>query len=401
MSTFTFPNRIFIPRNINMYSPNRYSATAYEYNENIDLAEWIQDRINNNYIVIPSTNNVLQNGNTFGGPMLIGTNDNQDLRLETNAIVRATINGSGNMGVGVAPTTSRLTVEQSGSNNALTIQNGTNPTIMVTDGTVQSRMQVINGASSNIGTVSGHPLNLITSGVTRLTVGASGNVGIGTTNTNASLQLSNTVSNRRIILWEDGNNDHQYWGFGVNGGIMRYQVSANTVSHVFYSGNGTSESNELMRITGMGRVCIGTSTPNGADLLTVNGSIAATSGSITVFSDKDVKSEINEYNYGLEEVLQINPVRFKYNKKAFENVDIDKEYVGIIAQDIESIMPETVNTYKVPLRDEDGNIVLDKNEEPMLRDMKSFSGTSDLIYTLINAVKTLNARIEALEASLK
>jgi len=110
----------------------------------------------------------------------------------------------------------------------------------------------------------------------------SGNVGIGTTTPNAPLQLANEIKNRKIVLWEDGNNDHGYYGFGINGSMLRYQVSNVGGSHAFYSGASVSTSKELLRITGAGNVGIGTPTPAAKLNLseaagTVNG---AASGSI-------------------------------------------------------------------------------------------------------------------------
>lgn len=87
------------------------------------------------------------------------------------------------------------------------------------------------------------------------------------------IKLSNVIANRRIVLWEGANNDHQFYGLGINGGILRYQVSATSDNHVFYAGANTTTSNELMRITGTGTVGIGTNAP--ATTLDVRGSSAA------------------------------------------------------------------------------------------------------------------------------
>jgi hypothetical protein len=90
----------------------------------------------------------------------------------------------------------------------------------------------------------------------------SGNVGIGTITPNAALQLGNVITNRRIVLWEDANNDHQFYGFGINGNTLRYQVAAPSQNHIFYTGASTTTSTELMRIQGDGNVGIGTSAPS-------------------------------------------------------------------------------------------------------------------------------------------
>jgi hypothetical protein len=89
-----------------------------------------------------------------------------------------------------------------------------------------------------------------------------GNVGIGTTTPNAPLQFSNGLTNRKVVLYETGNNDHQYYGFGINAGALRYQTDATAADHVFYSGANESSSNELMRIKGNGNIGIGMNAPN-------------------------------------------------------------------------------------------------------------------------------------------
>jgi hypothetical protein len=81
-------------------------------------------------------------------------------------------------------------------------------------------------------------------------------LGIGTTTPNASLQFSNDLQNRKIVLYEGNNNDHQYYGLGVNGSTLRYQVSGTDDNHVFYAGATAETSNELMRVKGNGNVDI-------------------------------------------------------------------------------------------------------------------------------------------------
>ncbi len=104
-------------------------------------------------------------------------------------------------------------------------------------------------------------------GVVRMTISNEGNVGIGWNDPHAPIQLSNLLGNRKIVLFEDVNNDHQYYGFGVNGNTLRYQVNTTSDRHVFYAGNGSSSSVELMRIQGNGTVGIGTSAPSSAAVL--------------------------------------------------------------------------------------------------------------------------------------
>jgi len=101
-----------------------------------------------------------------------------------------------------------------------------------------------------------------------------GNVGIGVTNPNASLQLSNAIQNRKIILYEASTNDHEYFGFGINPSSLRYQVAVGA-DHVFFAASSISTSTELMRIMHNGNVGIGTANPQAK--LHVFGSIVADS----------------------------------------------------------------------------------------------------------------------------
>ena len=75
-----------------------------------------------------------------------------------------------------------------------------------------------------------------------------GNVGIGLSSPNAPLQFATTSGvNRKIVLYEEFNNNHQFYGFGINDGILRYQTTGGG-DHVFYSATSASTSKELMRV---------------------------------------------------------------------------------------------------------------------------------------------------------
>jgi hypothetical protein len=84
-------------------------------------------------------------------------------------------------------------------------------------------------------------------------------VSIGTPETNAVLQLDQSLTNRKIVLFQGTNNDHQFYGFGVNSATFRYQIPSTTDSHVWFAGTATPSSTELMRLTGTGQLTVGQS----------------------------------------------------------------------------------------------------------------------------------------------
>lgn len=88
---------------------------------------------------------------------------------------------------------------------------------------------------------------------------ANGAVGIGTSNLTGgnALHFNDAFANRKIVLGTiTQNSDHQFYGFGYNSNILRYQVGANAGAHVFYLQSNTN-STEYMRINNTGVIVNG------------------------------------------------------------------------------------------------------------------------------------------------
>jgi hypothetical protein len=81
-------------------------------------------------------------------------------------------------------------------------------------------------------------------------------LGIGVSTPYGLIDLGDSIQDRKIILYGTGDN-YGYYGFGISGDTLRYNVISATDSHVFYS----LETNELMRIVGNGNVGIGAPNP--------------------------------------------------------------------------------------------------------------------------------------------
>ena len=121
--------------------------------------------------------------------------------------------------------------------------------------------------------------------------------------------------------------------------------------------------------------------------LSTNSAAKPSSNVWTVTSDSRVKENIRDYTTGLEAILKIEPKLYDYNGKAgFEKT---KNNIGIIAQDIQKVMPETVNAYNAKLNEDDAEDT----------ELLSFDGHA-VTFALINAVKDLKAEIEELKKQI-
>lgn len=154
----------------------------------------------------------------------------------------------------------------------------------------------------------------------------------------------------------------------------------NASDRLFVIGNGTANTNRSNAFTVFknGNVGIMTAQPNAR--LSVSGDASKTGGGVwAAWSDARLKKNIRLYTSGLKEILQINPVRFQYNELSGEE-NLDKDFVGIIAQEIEKVLPSTITI----------------KQDSVLKDKRMYDG-SELTYTLINAIKEQQAQIEALK----
>ena len=187
-----------------------------------------------------------------------------------------------------------------------------------------------------------------------------------------------------------GTSDDNYGGYFTsnNGGALYascdYNVSIQGISNE--GGGGYFSSNLDTGVTGYSTYGWGgyfSSAENYS--LIANGSAAKPGGgSWSVYSDSRLKENIEPYTKGLYDILLVNPVTYEYNGLA--NTTKGKKYTGIIAQEIKEVFPDTVNTYKAKLNEDD-------EEKTELYDFNS----SDLTFALINAVKELSERIKILE----
>ena len=100
-------------------------------------------------------------------------------------------------------------------------------------------------------------------------------------------------------------------------------------------------------------------------------------GSLVANSDQRLKTDIINLDYGLNEILQLNPKVYKLLSEIEIAEDLNTECpnrLGLIAQEVQPLMPELVSSFGV-----DGTLGLDY---------------TSLIPVLIQAIKELNSKIQ-------
>lgn len=113
-------------------------------------------------------------------------------------------------------------------------------------------------------------------------------------------------------------------------------------------------------------------------------------GSWAVSSDARLKEDVNPFKEGLSTIRNINPVYYKYNGKA----NLPKNYyVGVIAQELQTVAPYMVGTYEFLQGDTPLEEAADKIETYNQVD------NSALSYITVNALKELDSKTQKMQAA--
>ena len=123
---------------------------------------------------------------------------------------------------------------------------------------------------------------------------------------------------------------------------------------------------------------------NGTRMIAFDGSGGAFKpggGTWADISDARIKTDVTDYAAGLAEIIQLRPVSYKFLPETGRGTRV---HYGLIAQEVETVMPEMVTQMPATVGDVEYS------------DMRSLD-TQALIYALVSAVKELSTRVVALE----
>lgn len=105
-------------------------------------------------------------------------------------------------------------------------------------------------------------------------------------------------------------------------------------------------------------------------------------------SDERLKKNIKPFEEGLAKLREVKPIKFKYNGKG-DTPNDGQDYIGVKAQEIQSVFPYMVKTRRAKLNPKD------KKDTELLE-----FDSSPLIFVVINAIKELDERLTSLEKSV-
>jgi len=162
---------------------------------------------------------------------------------------------------------------------------------------------------------------------TRMVIDVGGNVGIGTSspaykldvagdvNVAGVIRTTNTANNKKIVLYDDNAAESvatgtTFYGFGVNGGTLRYQSGG---VHAWYS-----TTTSTMTLDGTGNLTC--------------------AANITAYSDARLKDDIRPLADSLSKIDRIGG--YTYTRK---DIQSSVRYAGVLAHEVREVLPEVVH----------------------------------------------------------
>ena len=206
------------------------------------------------------------------------------------------------------------------------------------------------------------------------------NVGIGTSTPGATLEVD---SPNQLGVWIKAPETGVGAGldlFTTGSGGMQWEI-LNTGSNSAQGPNKLNirnTGNDVPTILAGGQVGIATRTPD--TTFSVNGGADKPGGgSWGTFSDRRLKTIQGSYEAGLSQILQFNPVRYRYRQENALGITDNQEHVGLVAQEVQKVIPEAVSA------NNQGYLLV--NNDP-------------IIWSMLNAIKQQQQQIQGQQTTM-
>ncbi|CAN5554668.1 hypothetical protein BH10BAC2_BH10BAC2_40840 [soil metagenome] len=250
------------------------------------------------------------NSGTNPGINFVGTSDNTGFSIRTNNVEKLRVLADGKVGIGTSAANARLHINTAVGEDALRVQiNGS------------TRFLVNNAGGVTIGSTTEAQANGLY---------VNGNVGIGNSAPVNKLDVTGSI--------------------GLTGNLLLTNATAGT--GIFFTDGQTirdNSSNTLLEIEAHGDFIpdtdnshsIGNSTQRWIDVWSLDGSINT--------SDAREKKNIRDLDYGLKQIMQLRSVKFNWKDAATSD-----NKLGVIAQEIQKVLPEVVRDYEIKVDEATG-----------------------------------------------
>jgi len=276
----------------------------------------------------------------------------KSMYVGNTATVNSLVTSSTNTSFGIKPYTSQSTFSGGG---AMILTGYASPTagrLIVGDGTGWNFfVSSLNSAGTlkdlvtfqDTGTVilSGGSLSL-TNGTSNLVTFSNFGTAVPSTGTRST--------GTKISLWNELSIGNSEYAIGMEGNAMWNSVSSTSSNFKWYGGTTLA--------------------------LTVSGTGNVTAvGDVSAFSDARLKDNIVQISEAIDTVCQLRGVRYRDKRS-------NKSKIGLVAQEVLTVLPEVVNKHEVESNEADGYYSV---------------AYGNLVAVLVEAVKELNVRMKALE----
>ena len=363
-------------------------------------------------------------------PALQGTDSNtgivfgtDQVQIATGGSTRATVDSSGNVGIGTSSPTS-----YGNSQATLVVEDDTNPAICWSDtGQTRDWWAVANGSNLSFNYADGGGSGSASNVTTALSMTDSGDIGIGTTSPSRKLHVaaaSNDVARFESTLGSgsatielkpqssaararidvvDNAGDFSISTVGTADALL---ITNSGSLHLGTGGTSLPSSSQTgFAVTSNAGMCLvmqstsDTGTNTMTQFINPNGTVGTiqTSGSSTSYntsSDYRLKENLVDISDGITRVKQLAPKRFNFIGDDSKTVD------GFLAHEAQAVVPEAVTGTHNEV-DDDGNAVMQGIDQSKLVPLLTAALQEAIgkIETLESQHADLLARVTALEAA--
>ena len=139
-----------------------------------------------------------------------------------------------------------------------------------------------------------------------------------------------------------------------------------------YNGGTNAWNNNQLVLNSIGNVGIGTTAPSYQLQLSTDSAAKPGTGTWTIDSDERLKDVNGDFTRGLDALSGLYPSYFNYKQDNARGIPSDREYVGLIAQDVRAVIPEAVR------EGQDGYLSIESDP---------------IFWTMLNAIKELSLKV--------